>query len=52
MYKYHFKLRSVIYISPYMTLKFLLISNSVNELHDYWDEYSKAPTMTLDGKKQ
>lgn len=30
-----------------MIPKFLLISNSVNDLHDYWDEYSKAPAMTL-----
>ena len=34
-----------------MTLKFLLISNSVNELRDYWDEYSKAPAVTLGGGK-
>jgi len=34
-----------------VTLKFLLISNSVNELHDYWDEYSKAPAVILYGGK-
>lgn len=37
------------YISLYMTLKFLLISNSVNELRDYWNEYSKAPAVTRGG---
>lgn len=34
-----------------MTLKFLLISNSFNEHLDFWDEYSKAPAMTLHGGK-
>jgi len=34
-----------------MTLKFRLLTNSVNQLHDYWDEYSKAPAMTLDAGK-
>jgi hypothetical protein len=51
MYRYYFKLRSVIYISLYMAFKFLLLSNCVNELHDYWDEYGKAPAMTLHGGK-
>jgi hypothetical protein len=34
-----------------MAFKFLLLSNSVNELHGYWDEYDKAPAMTLHGGK-
>jgi hypothetical protein len=34
-----------------MAFKFLLLSNSVNELHDCWDEYGKAPVMTLHGGK-
>jgi hypothetical protein len=34
-----------------MAFKFLLLSNSVNELRDYWDEYGKAPAMTFHGEK-